>query len=380
MGKYSQLLSEEEEEFPAPTWRPDKVSWCSRLFFQWVTPLILLGKERQINQRDLPPLEAGKLHGQHLEVKPLIERFTEIREQAPHEPLFLPLLKVFKTNIVLAWFFAVSEQACNLANPLLLRWFLSAFNESSSEAGTSAGYELAMYMLLVSVLQTLIGNHGFLIISTLGVKQRAVIMTLLYRKALRLSNEARQESSVGQIVNLMSNDANRFPEFSMFVIRIWMVPIYLMIALAQLFSLLGAPALAGVIVLILGGWVNAQVMKRLHRLRTTQLSATDDRVMQTNEAILGIRIVKMNCWEEPIEKRIDEYRRKELAKLKTQERFIAGNRFAFFSIPIITALSTFVSYALLGTRPTLARSLAGSPPARCSVRSRSPAESTCGPA
>lgn len=140
---------------------------------------------------------------------------------------------------------------------------------------------------------------GFLIISTLGVKQRAVIMTLLYQKALRLSNAARQESSVGQIVNLMSNDANRFPEFSTFVIRIWMVPIYLMIALAQLFSLLGAPALAGVFVLILGGWVNAQVMKRLHKLRTTQLSATDDRVMQTNEAILGIRIVKVSTQSLP---------------------------------------------------------------------------------
>jgi hypothetical protein len=112
------------------------------------------------------------------------------------------------------------------------------------------------------------------------------------------------------------------------------------------------------------------LLRLLHRLRSTQLTATDERVLQTNEAFLGIRIVKMNCWEEPIEKRIDEYRRKELAKLKTQERFIAGNRFAFFSIPIITALSTFVSYALLGTRPTLARSLAGSPPARCSVRSR----------
>ena len=63
----------------------------------------------------------------------------------------------------------------------------------------------------------------------------------------------------------------------------------------------------------------------------------------------------MNCWEEPIEKRIDDYRKKELAKLKTQERFIAGNRFAFFSIPIITALSTFVSYSLLGGQMTAER-------------------------
>jgi ATP-binding cassette subfamily C (CFTR/MRP) protein 1 len=351
MGKYAQL-SAEEEEFPPPEWRPEKVSLCSRLLFQWVTPLIVLGKNRQINQGDLPPLEAGKLHGQDLEIKPLVERFAELREKAPHEPLFVPLLKVFKANIVLAWFFAVSEQACNLSNPVLLRWFLATFNEPTELSGASSGYELGILMLLVSMLQTFLGNHGFLIISTLGVKQRAVIMTVLYRKALRLSNESRQTSSVGQIVNLMSNDANRFPEFSMFVIRIWMVPIYLLIALAQLFSLLGAPAFAGVVVLILGGWVNAQVMKRLHKLRTTQLTATDDRVMQTNEAILGIRIVKMNCWEEPIEKRIDDYRKRELSKLKTQERFIAGNRFAFFSIPIITALSTFVSYSLLGGQMT----------------------------
>ena len=43
------------------------------------------------------------------------------------------------------------------------------------------------------------------------------------------------------------------------MIRIWMVPIYLSVALAQLFSLLGAPALAGVAVLILGGWINSLV-------------------------------------------------------------------------------------------------------------------------
>ena len=46
--------------------------------------------------------------------------------------------------------------------------------------------------------------------------------------------------------------------------------------------------------------------------------------------------------------RIGEYRKKELAKLRTQERYIAGNRFSFFSIPIITALATFISYSLLG--------------------------------
>ena len=57
-------------------------------------------------------------------------------------------------------------------------------------------------------------------------------------------------------------------------------------------------------------------MKRLHKLRSTQLTATDERVMQTNEAVLGIRIVKMNCWEEPIEERIAEYRHSPLPSPK----------------------------------------------------------------
>jgi hypothetical protein len=51
-------------------------------------------------------------------------------------------------------------------------------------------------MLALSLLQTIAGNHSFLVISTLGVKQRAIIMALLYQKSFSLSNAARQRASV----------------------------------------------------------------------------------------------------------------------------------------------------------------------------------------
>ena len=44
-------------------------------------------------------------------------------------------------------------------------------------------------------------NYSYLIGGTMGAKQRAVLNALIFRKSLRLSNEARQASSVGQIVN-----------------------------------------------------------------------------------------------------------------------------------------------------------------------------------
>ena len=53
-------------------------------------------------------------------------------------------------------------------------------------------------------------------------------------------------------------------------------------------------------------------MARLRALRTTQLTQTDDRVKQTNEAVLGIRVVKLYTWEQSIEDRIAKLRAVEL--------------------------------------------------------------------
>ena len=66
---------------------------------------------------------------------------------------------------------------------------------------------------------TRLGGREFL---SWVVAVRSVAIPIAARRstrARRLSNAARQSSSAGQIVNLMSNDANRFAEFSMFVIR-----------------------------------------------------------------------------------------------------------------------------------------------------------------
>jgi hypothetical protein len=78
-----------------------------------------------------------------------------------------------------------------------------------------------------------------------------------------------------------------------------MVPIYLSIAVSMLVANLGVAALSGVGVLVLSLYLNGKMMKRLHALRTTQLTQTDDRVKQTNEAILGIRVVKLYAVRPP---------------------------------------------------------------------------------
>jgi len=53
-------------------------------------------------------------------------------------------------------------------------------------------------------------------------------------------------------------------------------------------------------------------------------------------------------WEQSIEERIAALRAVELERIRATERLMAVNRFMFFSIPVITAVVTFVTFTMLG--------------------------------
>ena len=54
-----------------------------------------------------------------------------------------------------------------------------------------------------------------------GFQMRTALTTSVYRKALRLSPVARQETPTGQIVNLMQLDTNRLDMFMMQLHVLW---------------------------------------------------------------------------------------------------------------------------------------------------------------
>ena len=66
-----------------------------------------------------------------------------------------------------------------------------------------------------------------------------------------MSSEARKTSTVGEIVNLMSVDAQRIQEVIGYLWVTWSSPLQICVAIYMLWSLLGASALAGLVVLII---------------------------------------------------------------------------------------------------------------------------------
>lgn len=83
------------------------------------------------------------------------------------------------------------------------------------------GYLYATIFLLSGVLQSIVQNIHFMNLFYFGLQARTCLISCIYRKALRISNSARKNKTVGEIVNLMAADSERFAEFAISLPLIW---------------------------------------------------------------------------------------------------------------------------------------------------------------
>lgn len=107
------------------------------------------------------------------------------------------------------------------------------------------GVFFAVALFGVASLKTLLKTHHYNCMSNVGQRIRTALIAAIYRKALILSNSSRKESTVGEIVNLMAVDAQRFKDLAIDINMMWSAPLQVVLALYFLWELLGPSALTG---------------------------------------------------------------------------------------------------------------------------------------
>jgi len=87
-----------------------------------------------------------------------------------------------------------------------------------------------------------------------------------------MSNEARKTTTVGEIVNLMSVDAQRLQDATGYLWMTWSAPLQISIAVYMLWTLLGVSVLAGLAVMILIIPINAVIATVSRKLQVSKNS------------------------------------------------------------------------------------------------------------
>lgn len=86
-------------------------------------------------------------------------------------------------------------------------------------------YFYATAVVLASAFNVVLMHPYLLSQMHLGMKMRVALCSMIYRKSLRLSKNALGETTVGQIVNLLSNDVGRLDIAIIFLHFLWVGPI-----------------------------------------------------------------------------------------------------------------------------------------------------------
>lgn len=83
-----------------------------------------------------------------------------------------------------------------------------------------------------------------------GMHVRMVVQAALYRKSLRLSTEARRDKTVGEIVNLMSNDSQTLRDVLHIMHMLWSSPAQIIAVTALIYIDMGLSVGAGVVFMV----------------------------------------------------------------------------------------------------------------------------------
>ncbi|XP_023678238.2 ATP-binding cassette sub-family C member 2 [Paramormyrops kingsleyae] len=260
----------------------------------------------------------------------------------PRSWLLLSLAKTFWRVLIESAAFKLLQDLLSFLSPQLLKLMISFSQDSFIY--TWWGYLYAVLLVVVAMLQSLFLQQYFQRCFLLGMKVRTAIMAAVYKKALVVSNDTRKESTVGETVNLMSADAQRFNDVTNFIHLLWSCPLQIGLSIAFLWLELGPAVLAGLAVMVLMVPINGFLATKSRGFQVENMKFKDKRLKIMNEILNGIKVLKLYAWEASFQAQIQGIRNQELSVLKKFSYLSSVSVFIFACAPALVSLATFAVF------------------------------------
>uniref|UniRef100_A0A8C6MEE9 ABC-type glutathione-S-conjugate transporter n=1 Tax=Nothobranchius furzeri TaxID=105023 RepID=A0A8C6MEE9_NOTFU len=265
------------------------------------------------------------------------EKKKKEEKSYPSDWLIMSIYKTFKWILIESAVFKLLQDLLAFVSPQLLKMMISFTQKPSSYDWE--GYLYAVLLLVVALLQSLFLQQYFQRCFVLGMKVRTAIMAAVYKKALVMSNDNRKESTVGETVNLMSADAQRFNDVTNFIHLLWSCPLQIVISIAFLWIELGPSVLAGLAVMVLMVPINGLLANKVENMKFK-----DKRLKIMNEMLNGIKILKLFAWEPSFQAQVEGIRGEELKVMRKFAYLTSVSTFVFSCAPALVSLATFAVF------------------------------------
>jgi ATP-binding cassette subfamily C (CFTR/MRP) protein 4 len=196
----------------------------------------------------------------------------------------------------------------------------------NSKTSKSDAIFYASIIIIASFINAVVGHSFVIHYLQIAIKVRVASSSLIYRKALTLSKKSLSRTTVGHIINLLSNDMQKVVKFWSVFNAIWATIPQAVIILYLLYFIAGPTALVGIVFVLILIPIQCRSMsfkpnkttkirilvfmsKKSAFYRLKIALKIDERIRYMNEIISGIQVIKIYTWEQPFVKPIDPIKR-----------------------------------------------------------------------
>ncbi|KAG6642050.1 ABC transporter C family member 2-like [Carya illinoinensis] len=321
----------------------------SKIFFSWMNPIMKLGYERPLTEKDVWKLDTWD---RTETLKNKFQRCWAEESQKPKPWLLRALNSSLGGRFWWGGFWKVGNDASQFVGPLVLNLLL----QSMQRGGPAwIGYIYAFSIFAGVVFGVLCEAQYFQNVMRVGFRLKSTLIAAVFRKSLRLTHEARKKFASGKITNLMTTDAEALQQICQSLHTLWSAPVRITVSMVLLYQQLGVASLLGALLLVLLFPIQAFLIRKMQKWSKEGLQCTDKRISLMNEILAAMDTVKCYAWESSFQSKVESVRTKELSWFRKASLLGACNMFLLNSIPVVVTVISFGMFTLLGGDLTPAR-------------------------
>ncbi|KAF0769463.1 multidrug resistance-associated protein 4-like isoform X1, partial [Aphis craccivora] len=319
----------------------------------WISNLLKIGRLRDLNETDLYTTlddQKSSLLADKLE-KIWRSELANASSMNRNPNLLRALIRMFGAKFILYGFlFCIIEIIFNMSQPILIGELLAYFNhDHSKNIDIKFAYLYSSGLICSMLMVTILTFFTYEEMINEIMKAKAACCSLIFRKTLCLSHKTFGETADGQVINLITNDVNRF-DCVKNLNYLWIGPLQIIVGIYFLWQDIGVSLLVGVATFFFFIPLQGCMGKIISKFRLQTAKNTDERIRLMNEIISGIQVIKMYTWEKPFGNLIKYTRKLEVEQIKGAT-FI---KFIWISLKVIQSrFQIFISiliYVFLGNR------------------------------
>ncbi|CAN6713152.1 unnamed protein product [Malus baccata var. baccata] len=330
-----------------------KAGLFSSMSFCWLNPLMTKGKQKILENEDIPQLREGDQARTWYLI--FMEQMNKRKEgDLSVQSSILPIIfHCQRKAILISGLFALIKTLTTTTSPLFLIAFIKIIEGNA--AFKYEGYALTLGLFVAKIVESLSERQWFFKTRLIGLQVRSLVSAAIYQKQLRLSNSAKLTHSPGEIVNYVTVDAYKIGEFPYWFHQIWTTSLQIFLSLLIVYFSVGLATAAALIVLILTVLASSPLAKLQHEYQTELMIVQNRRLKAITEALSNMKILKLYSWETNFKNVIEGLRTEEL-KLIYKVLWQKGYHIAlFWASPLLVAAVTFWTCYYLGITLSLGK-------------------------